>query len=657
MSQPQQQVKKTEIHVDLPSQNPAIASLQQLGKGNLPSNEQMTQVLDKTQEFIEETKQQKVPVQTEKVLKDTEQLIESTKEFLEHKNPDEKFQKFVTESSKAVQEVAQASKQEIKKTAQAPDQKEKVKEIQQEARRAGDAALSVIKSMMTNGEFRMFLVDLVTLAHDIFLQNFQKSQMKEGQQQQQPPYKQGFTAATPSTTTSTTQPQEWQVEIPQETKHELSYRFITLLRRINSNPNFTQGVRNLFDALDDLCNEAKRVAQNIKEPLEGNCHSQAAYEEGKKILHELSGRDPDQLVQQIKDFAREVQNDQRMHNWLDKLKQLCNEVIKNPYLLDEYQLVRRCEDLIDEGRQLLKDNKWRERYQRILDECRALFDAIKQDPDIQKLGESAQKLLENFTWVDANGQRHFNTELAGQIRHYLVPLFLKYLEHIPLPTISGSTEDYDFKFDNINFSGTDILPDHVEVLMRSHLDINVPKLEAEKVFTQAFVKITDIRTKMEGVKFWFKRKVMPKLEDEGIADVDLAGDGAKITLLLRLSGGSERGLFHVTKVDVDIDKLKINIREAKHQMLLNMVTTLFQGRIKRQIENQIETSTRNIFTDIENGINELINKYPPSKLADLAKEQLGIASSSPPESSKPAQTFAQSKFEQQTKSQQISASS
>jgi hypothetical protein len=327
----------------------------------------------------------------------------------------------------------------------------------------------------------------------------------------------------------------------------------------------------------------------------------------------------------MKNFAKEVQNDQKMQQWINKVKQLFNDAVLNPHILDEYQLVQRCESLIDEGRMLLDNNKWREQYQNILNEFRQIFEGIKQDSDVQKLNESAQRVIENFTWVDAKtGQRYFNTNLIGEFRQYLVPLLHKYLEHIPLPPLEGTTDDYDYKFDNLNFSGTDILPDHVNIEFKSQLAVDVPKLETEKFASEACVKITDIRTKLEGVHFWFKRKVIPKMEDHGVADADLSGDGAKITIFLKLNAASNQGFLHVTKCDIDIDKLKINVREAKHQMLLNMITTVFQGAIKRQIETKLEESIKSLFTNIETGLNNLAKKYPPSKLVEYAKEKTGF---------------------------------
>jgi len=309
------------------------------------------------------------------------------------------------------------------------------------------------------------------------------------------------------------------------------------------------------------------------------------------------------------------------------MKQLCNDAIYHPQTIDEFQMVNRIESLIDEGRRLLDNEKWRNQYQNILNEWRSFFEGIKQDPHVQKLNQTTQSLLENFTWVDEKtGQRVFDTELIGQIRQYLVPLFHKHLEHIPLPPISGSTEDYDFKFENLNFSGTDILPDHIHVNTRSELDVNVNKLETDNFKSQAVLKITDIRTKLEGVHFWFKRKTIPKMEDHGIADVDLSGDGANLDIFLNLKGNSDDGLFHVAKCNLSIDKLKIHIREAKHQILLSILTTIFQGTIKRQIEDKVEENIKQIFETLEKGMNELTKKYTAQsgKLGNLAMKMGGF---------------------------------
>jgi len=641
------------------SENPTIASLQQLGQGNLPSNDQITQVLDKTKEFIQETQEkQTVPTETKKVLKDTEVVIEATKDFLHAKNQDESLQKFVSESNQAAKEIAVKGKQEIKNSDlnKKEDSKLKAKDAAKHARKAGEAALRIIQSMLTNGEFRMFLVDIVKLSHDLFLQNYKQEEQTSQQQQpikqqtttqqpqQQPEYHQGISSGYESLQTTSTShssfptsvnpyqerfgakwsddTKNWKSNLPEKTKHELAFRFTTLLRRMDSNPAFSEGMRNLFDVLDEVYGEVKKVGENIKGHHDENTHAQTAYEEGKKILHDLSGQDPENLLTMMKDFARDVKNDPQMRAWYDKVKQLFNDAVYNPHSLDEYDMVKRIEGIIDEGRRLVDNENWRNRYQNILQGWRSFFEGIRQDTHVQKLNDATQNLIENFTWVDEKtGQRVFNTELIGQFRQYLIPLFHKYLEHIPLPPIQGSNDDYDFKFDNLNFSGGDILPDHIHLDINSQLDVNVPKLAADKFETKAVLKITDIRTKLEGVHFWFKRKSVPKISDEGIADVDLSGDGANLDIHMNLKGNSTDGIFHVAKCDLDIDKLSITIREAKHEILLKVITKLFQGTIKRQLETKVEESFKSLFETIEKGLNELTQKYSApstSKLGDLA---------------------------------------
>lgn len=673
------------------SENPAISTIQDIAHGNMPSNVQINQVLDTANEYIDQQRRDAtLPLESAKVLGDTQQFIEATQQLLEHKNADEKLQKFATASAQAAKDTAEAAKDEVKRTANDPNNRSKANQVGRDARKAGQAAFNVLQSTARNGEFRKFILDFVSLVHDLLLKSSSKRSSSKGQQQQQqlgstsaqpaglipvshPNYTTlSFTLAQPTfnepsgtfpqtatsfeTTTTTysvvpttsAQPSvshddnndeidwgdvkegsEWIKDIPEETKHELSYRVVSFLRRINANPQYSQGINNLFDALDDLREEAKRAAENVKDDSQSNQHIHEAYEAAKKIVAEF--HDPEILLKELRSFSKDLQNDHKMNKLLDDTKALFQDSINNPQVLDEYKLIRRVEKLVDEARDSLQDNKWREHYQRVLHESQALFNAIKNDRDVVNLTDKAQQLLTNFTFVDQNGIRHFNSDLLGQMRQYIVPLFLKQLENIPIPPIEGSTDDYDFKVENITFSGREIIPEHVEIHVRSDMDFNVPKLQTDKASTRALLKISHVKTHMDNVKFWFKRKSIPRLEDHGIADIALSGEGATLMVLLRLSTGWEHPNFSVLKVSVDIDKIQIDIKQAQHQVLLNMITTFFQGKLKRDVENTIENRITDIFHDLESGFNELMIKYPPSRLGEMVKEQVmgsGISGSS-----------------------------
>lgn len=76
-----------------------------------------------------------------------------------------------------------------------------------------------------------------------------------------------------------------------------------------------------------------------------------------------------------------------------------------------------------------------------------------------------------------------------------------------------------------------------------------------------------VRAHFENIRFFYRRKKMPKMEDTGIADVDLSqGSGIYIKMVWKLTSVGNGPLqISLLKVKCNIDRLAITIREAKHR--------------------------------------------------------------------------------------------
>jgi hypothetical protein len=230
---------------------------------------------------------------------------------------------------------------------------------------------------------------------------------------------------------------------------------------------------------------------------------------------------------------------------------------------------------------------------RMMEEASAVFNAIRDDPLRKKLAQDTKIFVSNFVSYDSFGRPTLNTEVLSQMRSLLVPLLREQLYYLPIPKIEGSNGTYDYWLDNIIFSTDDILPDHVriEVKQKTHLD---RVTSSSQNYTRILFTLDNVRTHMRNVRFWYRRNTMPKMTDEGFADVFLTRNGARIRLAL-IANFSAAEPFTVQGVRVTLDRFKIKVHESKHDWLYNAVTTLFRGRLKREIELRSEESIRTAF--------------------------------------------------------------
>src|SRR5690348_6635829 len=82
-------------------------------------------------------------------------------------------------------------------------------------------------------------------------------------------------------------------------------------------------------------------------------------------------------------------------------------------------------------------------------------------------------------------------------------------------------------------------------------------------------------------------------EDHGLADVDLAGDGANLSIELEINANNKRGLT-TKRIDVDLDRLKIHIIDSRHSWLLTLFGPFLENSIKRSIEREVENRIRGV---------------------------------------------------------------
>lgn len=186
------------------------------------------------------------------------------------------------------------------------------------------------------------------------------------------------------------------------------------------------------------------------------------------------------------------------------------------------------------------------------------------------------------------------SDSLNQLRVLLLPVMIKQLESVPVARVEGTSPTYDFVLDNIKFSGYDILPEHVRLFLDTKMDINLkegPKNDITKAILT--FEITNIQTHLRNIYFAYRRKSFPKIEDEGLADVDVKG-GTSIRLQwIVKSKGDQPLVLRVNNAKCDVSGLKIYIKEAKHSFLDKMFSGILAGYAGRKIEEEVENQLRN----------------------------------------------------------------
>jgi len=296
----------------------------------------------------------------------------------------------------------------------------------------------------------------------------------------------------------------------------------------------------------------------------------------------------------------------------DEFTTFIRNSVTNPESLDEDAAVRKAEKLIDLARAAFNDPRYDFLVHRILAESREILNCIQYDPATEKLTSSLTTFARDFVsnWKGQPSIGALSDSMQG-FREVLLPVIVEQLQRIPVARIEGASKAYDYVLDNIHFSAYDILPEHVKLELYSKVDVAIKEgPHTDKAKAKLELELKHIKTHIEKLRFAYRRKEFPKIEDEGVADIDISGCGTNIYLYWKIVTGKEVPLRFVMKdVRCKIDNMKITIKEAKHSVLDAVMMKLWNKRMKKILEEEVAFNLRFFGNRIADIFNDAIYNF------------------------------------------------
>ncbi len=429
----------------------------------------------------------------------------------------------------------------------------------------------------------------------------------------------------PTTTTTTATTSAWSASIPQSKKRELAQKVLELLRRFNETPQFQTGLTALMQSFYDLERYTRAKVKTTPHAQSKITYADKMYGEVRALLTPYApNKNLSLITSGFNRLFEDIRADQRRSTYFSELRLFLDTLLTSPEYMDEETAVYQIEDFIDRGREMFSDYRYRSETRLLLDNLRTMYYNIATDPNLVNLKTKTQTLIEDFMWVDETGRMQINTELLGEMRHVLIPILLESMQTMRLPVIEGTTKKMDFRVEDMVFSTYDLLPENIKLKTKNQAKMKSyttgrPVIPTPHLNHVALTfKLHHMQTRMENIRYWFRRNSFPKVEDSGLVDVAIVGGGfnLKVKTLLRTTSTTPK--FTVSKVKVHIDRLDVKFHDAKYDWLLNLGTKLFRKRIQRQMELQIENRIRTYGFRIEKALNRALKRFPPEKLRSMA---------------------------------------
>jgi len=615
-----------------PKDSTLMETVKDIMKGNPPSTEQLTESIGSLQSKMEEHKQT-IPADSKAhvIMDDVKAVLSDTERILVEKNRDDKFQRFLNDAKEATKETAK------KTQAGAEVGKREIEPLATDLQRFLKSLQLLTFDVVRSSEFRGILFEAVRImsllvAHTTEVAAVDTQREVEAVQVTPVTETRDLRASTAETTIAesprgaastftpvSTAPVTGAVKqvaqevkegrIAKEERQRLKKRLASLLLSLVDNPEFRELSRDLLALWDHfvrIISEARKESSTLP-----STHIERMVDDAKRIIEEFTKRPLDNLISCINFLNEEIQKDEEARSIFIDHKRYFERTLERPELLkDTYHLDTGIQ-LEERLSNLIRSDKYSSELREILREVSLHLDGIANDKATQKLFED-MKSLASHLFLDDSGKITLDTltDTAGGIRDAFVPVIMKELEYINIPKIEGSTEKYNFSLDNIYLYTKDIVPDKFHVSFDTDADVSLAKrVSAKGVRAKLTITVKDIDAHFKDIWFYLRRFKTPHWEDHGVVDVSVTGMNLHFRWNVKHKGrkGKYHWKFYMDHVKVEVNKLRLVIKEARHSIIDKLAVKLFAGTIKKKIENKIQAQLYESGTKFSRRVNYWVN--------------------------------------------------
>jgi len=319
--------------------------------------------------------------------------------------------------------------------------------------------------------------------------------------------------------------------------------------------------------------------------------------------------DLDRFLNDTQALTSRISKDDEIRVLMYNMREYLEETADDPSLLQSQDHLQKSREFYDRATYIF--NRWAYGYQTrlVMNEARWLLNTIAEDTTMQKVRYDLQMLMKHMTM---NEQGRFDLSVTQEVldsfQQMIVPALLHSFAGVRLPKIEGVSDPYTYSIEGLMFPGYELLPEQFTLKAKQNIQLHARKPgQKNYALLKLALQIKDVSAHLNDIKFAFQRKGNLGLQDAGLADVFLGGPGSKVIIKWEVISTTNGIRFETRQAKVALDNVKIHVKEARHSVLLPMITSVFQGRIKRQLEKQMGESIIGFMHDINDALSHAIN--------------------------------------------------
>lgn len=607
-----------EIHSEQDRRIKAQEKMQKAKEGHLPDNTELSDGIEKVRYGLN-CENPNLSKTGKLVTEDINLLLDDAQLVLNEKNDGNLLQNAYYHSQKAGSNKSYSQRiAQLKEIARGDSSA-----TREEAKKNVSSMGTIVKLALISPEFRETINDIADVLNLLLKRQSDKSEGKhsdshpqgdlttkttqktEAQRTVRPDGQVEACVVETNPTTEIVSKKEEKKQKNKEREDKLVDRLVDLAQTLHKHPEYRNSIDYMTNSVAKLkkysSDEGKKMKEKRREDkskentIEKEAHKKEIKMNTKKFAENWigDGYSLDLLIRQINFLYEKSKSDPELRTLLqDWKKWLTSSVKDSSYVSDKQTMRSDIKKLIADTKKMNK--RYKDEVFIIRKEVNYINKSIQRDDSIMKIRSDVSKLSRDIL-RDENGKPVLKPELL-QDAQIIIGSIIDSIKYIPLPPIKRSDENMDIELENIVLNATDVTPSNIRFMVKADTDRSGPS-GSRQPNNSFLIEIAKIRAHLTSVNFYMNKKTgFPKIEDRGLADIDLMGNGLSLVVEVApkivKTGKEVHSVFETKNVSCTVDKLKIHLRETSHDTLYKILSPIINMVAKKKIESGISNYIR-----------------------------------------------------------------
>ncbi|ROT38469.1 hypothetical protein SODALDRAFT_339870 [Sodiomyces alkalinus F11] len=586
--------------------------LRALGKGYMPSNDQLTTNLRTllTADILSPDAPENLSPSGHSLILDVRLLITQFIELLHHKNSEDQIQDFIWFLTKS------------RLSVDAHDIAERASRAKSKAdTTAAYKSLQTVGSLLlTNSDFRIFLSDLTTVGREVFRdtaftlaeaskevgkkvepsQEEQEALKHPDGDSQSPPSKADLGKEVADVSSAVA---DGASKVAGEAGQSLAEHITgdekdTLLHRLKQAVVKLRERRDYSDSVSTLSLLIRRyllvyshaladTARAAEEDVHMNPEADRAMRNFWTFVTSFGDRDEWKEVEHtFQAVMSHANSDPEFDDLVRRIGNLVQDMLTEPDFFDHAE--DRFQEVRAKSRELTHESSVRDDVDAFLDHLHKAIRSVLQDADVKKLLQTSKRILATLS----PAHQYTNTELVSDSLNVFVPLLVNAVQYIPIPRLEVSTPAMDLLLENLilepgrTVNASSFLPYKLNVTTRNDVEVRKARFATtSSVTTLMRIAVSGLSLAAEDVGYWLRlHSGLLRFVDSGIVGLHLDERGIDVAVDVEVGRERLEQILTLRGVRVRIHRLQYDLRQTKLACLAWLLKPLVRPLLRKALE-------------------------------------------------------------------------